>query len=237
MASASRGLPSTGVLASLRTARSAAVAGLVFAIAFTVTLLLFRASFPVGAFADPTRVPTPEALQRSQWALILLPYVAIAFIWFMAALTYSLGHADTRLFTTVFLASGIAFVALVCVAGAVASAEIETLAAGVEVNSEARVIPGSTVNALLTNYSARMAAVFCLSLATFGRVRKLLPGWLTILGTLTGLFLLLVPLGFRYVEYIFPAWIAVLSVYLLIADPGGKWRAAAEAAEQGSAKS
>ena len=71
-----------------------------------------------------------------------------------------------------------------------------------------------------------MAAVFCLALATFGRVRKLLPPWLTILGTLTGLFLLLVPFGVRYVEYVFPVWIAILSVYLLITDPGGKSRAA-----------
>lgn len=225
MAAEFRGLSSRTILASLRTARSAAVAGLAFAIAFTVTLLLFRSAFPVGSLADATQVPSPDALQRGQWALLLLPYVAITFIWFMAALTYSLGHADTRLFTTVFLASGITFVALVCVAGAVASAELETLAAGIDINSGARAIPGSTVNALLLNYSARMAAVFCLSLATFGRVRKLLPGWLTLLGTLTGLFLLLVPFGLRYIEYVFPAWIAVLSVYLIVADPGGKWRA------------
>lgn len=233
MASAPRGLPSRGLIDSLRTARAAAIAGLAFAVAFAATLLLFRSAFPVGALADATTIPSPEALERSHWALIILPYVAIAFIWFMAALTYNLGHADNRLFTTVFLSSGITFVVLVCVAGAVASAEIETLAAGIDVAAEARAIPGSTVNALLTNYAARMAAVFCLSLATFGRVRRLLPGWLTLLGTLTGLFLLLVPLGFRYVEYVFPAWIAVLSIYLIIADPGGKWRAASAEAEDG----
>ncbi len=226
MASDDGSLPSGGLVRSLRTARSAPIAGLVFSVALVVLLQLFRSAFPVDAFVSAATVPDADSISRAQWALRLLPYVGIAFIWFMAALNYSLGHADHRLFTTVFLASGIAFVGLIFVAGALASAELDALEAGVDLSEPSRIIPGNTVNALLINYSARMAAVFCLALATFGRVRKLLPPWLTILGTLTGLFLLLVPFGVRYVEYVFPVWIAILSVYLLITDPGGKSRAA-----------
>ena len=135
---------------------------------------------------------------------------------------YSLGHADHRLFTTVFLTSGAVFVALVFVAGAVGTAELSAWQAGQDMSSTERLIPGVTVNELLVNYTSRMAAVFCLAISTFGRLRKLLPAWLTILGSLTGLFLLLVPFGVQRVEFVFPAWIAVLSVYLFIVDPGGK---------------
>ena len=213
-------------MASLRTARSAAVAGLAFSIALVAVIILFRAAFPLNALIDETAVPSPDAINQSRWALVLLPYVGIAFIWFMAALNYNLGHADHRLFTTVFLASGIVFVGLCFVAGAVASAELEAIVTEQKLSDASRLIPGATVNTLLINYSARMAAVFCLSIATFGRLRKLLPTWLTLLGTLSGLFLLLVPFGVPHIEFIFPAWIAILSVYLLIADPGGKWRRA-----------
>ncbi len=225
-------LPEGRLLDSLRSARSAAVAGLIFSVTLVAVLILFRSAFPTDVITEGSAAPTPEALDRGRWALILLPYVGISFIWFMAALNYSLGHADHRLFTTVFLASGIIFVGLAFVAGAVASAELEAYAVGLDLSDSSRIIPGTTVNSLLANYSARMAAVFCLSLATFGRVRKLLPSWLTILGTLTGLFLLLVPFGVHYVEYIFPIWVAILSVYLIVTDPGGRWRLAHQTQEQ-----
>ncbi|MFM7597481.1 MAG: hypothetical protein ACKO70_03765 [Actinomycetota bacterium] len=193
-------------------------------------LVLFRSAFPFDAAMGGSYAPIPEAIDRGRWALLLLPYVGIAFIWFMASLNYSLGHADHRLFTTVFLASGMILVGLVFVAGAVGSAELEAMAAGIDRSEPSRIIPGATVNALLINYSARMAAVFCLALATFGRLRSLLPRWLTLLGTLTGLFLMLVPFGVRHIEFVFPAWIAVVSAYLLITDPGGKWRSRAGSA-------
>ena len=107
-------------------------------------------------------------------------------------------------------------------AGAVGSAELAALEAVQGLSGPDRLITGVTGNELLVNYTSRMAAVFCLSIATFGRLRKLLPLWLTLLGTLTALFLLLVPFGVRHIELVFPLWVTILSVYLLIKDPGGQ---------------
>jgi hypothetical protein len=73
-----------------------------------------------------------------------------------------------------------------------------------------------------------MSAVFCLSLSTMGRIRKALPRWLYLFGTATGLFLLLVPFGVPLVEFLFPVWVATISLYLLIKNPGGNNRASAE---------
>ena len=216
------GLPGHGGAAYLRMARSAAVAGLVFSALIILVLVLFRTAFPFDQLIDSNAALSQAQIDRGRWALYLLPFAGIAFIWFMAALNYSVGHADHRLFTTVFIASGIIFVGLIFVAGAVASAEVAAWVAGGDLLRPERLIPATIVNALLADYSARMAAIFCLSVSTFGRMRKTLPSWLTILGTATGLFLLLVPFGVRYVEYVFPAWVAILSLYLFIKDPAGQ---------------
>jgi hypothetical protein len=216
-------------LASLRTARSAAIAGLVFAVSFTLTIYLLRSAFPVGAFLATDALPSADDIARAQLGVNILPYVGIAFLWFTAVLNYSVGHADNRLFTTVFTGSGIAFIVILFVIGALASAELRLLAEGINPEGASRIVPASTINELLASYAPRMAAVFALSLSTLGRLRKVLPGWLTAFGTVTGLVLLLVPFGVPYVEYLFPAWALVVSVYLFIADPGGKARASAGA--------
>jgi len=210
----------TPFLRSLRTARSVAIAGIVFAVTFTVTLYLFRLAFPLDAAVTSGQVPSAEDISRGRVALFLLPYVGISFLWFMGALNYSLGHVEHRLFTAVFLSSGILFIGVSFVAGAVAAAELSALEAGVDISQGSRVIPGTTVNVLLINYAARMAAVFCLAISTLGRLRRILPAWLTWLGTATGVFLLLVPFGVPHVQFVFPAWVAILSVYLFVANPG-----------------
>lgn len=212
----------TPFLRSLRTARSVAISGIVFAVTLTATLYLFRSSFPLDAALTTGQVPAAEDISRGRVGLLLLPYVGISFLWFMGSLNYSLGHADHRLFTTVFLASGILFIGVSFVAGAVGAAELAALEAGVDASQASRVIPGMTVNVLLINYAARMAAVFCLAISTFGRLRRILPPWLSWLGTATGLFLLLVPFGVPHVQFVFPAWVAVLSVYLFVANPGAQ---------------
>lgn len=217
-------------LASLRTARSAAVAGLIFAIAFTATVYLLRSAFPVGAFLESTALPSPDSISRARLGVAVIPYVGIAFLWFTAALNYHFGHADNRLFTTVFTGSGIVFIVIMLMIGAIAGAELSALAQGLNPEGTSRVVPAITINELLGSYAPRMAAVFTLSLSTLGRLRKVLPPWLSIFGTITGLVLLLIPFGVPYVEYLFPAWAIVLSVYLFIADPGGKARVSAETA-------
>ncbi|MGI9196182.1 MAG: hypothetical protein ACR2KE_01850 [Candidatus Nanopelagicales bacterium] len=220
------------LLRSLRTARSAAVGGLVFAVSIALVFYLYRSSFPTDDYLSPTApLPSPETLDRVGLALNLIPYACIAFIWFMAALNYNIGYADHRLFTTVFLSSGIVLVGLLCVAGAVAGGEVSALAGGLQDTPGVRAMSGLTVSQLFMNYSARMAAVFCLSVSTFGRINRLLPTWLAVFGTLSGLVLLLVPFGVPYVAYVFPTWVAVLSIWLFIADPGGKWRAATARAD------
>lgn len=198
------------------------MAGLIFSVAFTVSIYLLRSAFPVGSFLDSTAMPPAESLDRARIGVTLIPYVGIAFLWFTAALNYNVGHADNRLFTTVFTGSGVAFIVLIFIIGALAAAELESLARGINPQGAGRIIPAETINQVLGSYAPRMAAVFALALSTLGRVRRILPLWLSMFGTVTGLVLLLIPFGVRYVEYLFPVWVTVLSIYLFVKDPGGK---------------
>lgn len=212
-------------IASLRTARAAAVAGLIFAVIMVTALALTRTAFPYDAYLDTGALPTSEQIDRAGWALHLVPYGGIAFLWFMAALNYHLGAADTRLFTTVFIGSGLIYITLAFVGSAIGAGELAVLGRGLEFADPTRILAAQEFNELFLGLGYRMAAVFTLALSTFGRVRKVLPTWLSVLGTITGLGLLLVPIGIRHGEFLFPAWVALVSIYLLIADPGGRSRA------------
>lgn len=207
---------------SLRTARSVAIAGIVSAVTLTLTLYLYRSAFPFDELLAAPQQPSAESVARGRLALSLMPYFGIFFIWFMGAVNYNLRRSDDRLFTTVFLASGILFVGVSFVAGAMGAAELAALSEGLDRTPQERIVPGLAVNELLINYGARMAAIFCLALSTLGRLRRMLPAWLSWLGTATGVFLLLVPFGVPHVQYVFPAWITILSLYLFVTNPGEK---------------
>jgi hypothetical protein len=71
---------------------------------------------------------------------------------------------------------------------------------------------------LLTVYALRMAAVFAISTTTIAARLGLAPRWLTVLGLSTG-GVLLVSVGFiPWVEVVFPAWVFVFSVNILVAS-------------------
>ncbi|MDX6765004.1 hypothetical protein SIN09_37900, partial [Streptomyces sp. F8] len=68
---------------------------------------------------------------------------------------------------------------------------------------------------LLATYAMRMAAVFVLATSMIGRTLGVLPRPLAMLGTLVGLFLIVVGAGVPWSELLFPAWALVISLYIL----------------------
>ena len=53
-------------------------------------------------------------------ALNLLPFAAIAFLWFIGVVRDRIGEGEDRLFATVFLGSGLLFIAMMLSAAALA---------------------------------------------------------------------------------------------------------------------
>jgi hypothetical protein len=71
---------------------------------------------------------------------------------------------------------------------------------------------------LLTTYSMRMAAVFTFSTSNIGHRLGVLPRWLSFLGYLVALTLLLVTGSIAWSELVFPLWALVVSLHILVAS-------------------
>jgi hypothetical protein len=68
----------------------------------------------------------------------------------------------------------------------------------------------------LNVYAMRMAAVFILTTTTLAVRLRLIPWWLAVAGYLTAAALLLAVGVIPWLELLFPAWVFVLSLHILI---------------------
>src|SRR5271166_1868628 len=99
----------------LRTPRSAGVAGVLFALTFGLVVYLSHRVIPANPH-DAGAWLTDDSSRRSvERALAMVPFCGIFFLWFMGALRSRFGEAEDRFFATVFLGSGLLFVAMMFV--------------------------------------------------------------------------------------------------------------------------
>ncbi len=215
-------LANTEVSKALRTPRSAAVAGIAFALLFAAALILVRSAVPSDP-ADAGKWLTDDSRRDvALFALGLVPFAGIAFLWFVGVLRDRVGENEDRFFSTVFLGSGLLFVGMLFVASAVAAGLIAAAGDNTDglVSSGAWSFGRRTAAELMLVYAIRMAAVFMIATSTILMRLTLAPRWL-IYPSYAIAALLLVSVGrFDWVELVFPAWVFALSVYVLVA--GGK---------------
>jgi hypothetical protein len=203
---------------SLRTPRAAAVAGIIFAVLMITALTLLRLSAPAHPGASSQWLTDSGKRAAVAVALNLVPFAGIAFLWFIGVLRDRIGEREDRFFATVFLGSGLLFVAMMFVAAAVGGALIATASSNLPGGATLAVSRNIT-NGLLNVYAMRMAAVFTLTTVTIARRTKIVSRWLTIAGFVCAL-VLLIGIGISpWVELVFPAWILALSLDVLLAGP------------------
>ena len=198
----------------MRTPRAAAFAGIAFSVLFTAALILVRLAVP----SDPEGADDwlNEGGKRDAviLALNLLPFAGIAFLWFIGVVRDRMGYGEDRLFATVFLGSGLLFIAMLFAAGAI-SAGLVLVAS--DLSSSGVWSFGRRVSfTLLTTYAMRMAAVFALSTTTIVTRLGMAPRWITVLGVAAGVILLVSAGVIPWVEVIFPAWVFVISAHILV---------------------
>ena len=137
-------------------------------------------------------------------ALGLVPFAGIAFLWFIGVVRDRIGAREDRFFATVFLGSGLLFVAMLFVAAAVAGGLITAAAAlRPERRARKRWRSAARVTALLLNlYAMRMAAVFSIVTVTIALRTGIIRRWLGYVGYGAALVLLfgigLSPVGRRW---------------------------------------
>jgi len=116
----------------------------------------------------------------------------------------------------VFLGSGLIFVATMFTAAAALKAVLSLDAAGEPPSADVVAFAWTFASAVLGVFGAKMAAVFIFSAASAGVRARSLPRWLGILGYLTGLSLLVIPPLPSFVQFLFPLWVALVSLLILV---------------------
>jgi hypothetical protein len=209
--------------AALKTPRAAAFAGVAFSVMFAVQLVLVRTVVP----SDPSDAGRwlSDSSRRGAvlFALSLAPFAGIAFLWFVGVLRDRVGEAEDRFFATVFLGSGLLFVAMLFVGSAVAGGLIASSGedSGTLAPNDTWGFGRRATHELIVVYALRMAAVFMIATSTVLRGAKLAPRWLVVSGYVIALVLLVTVGFFAWIELAFPAWVLVVSVYTLIAGSRG----------------
>jgi hypothetical protein len=200
----------------LKTPRAAAVAGVLSALLFAAVLVLIRAQMPEGV-GDSTQWLDSQR-DGILTATKLMPFAGITFLWFIAVVRDGVGRFEDRFFATVFLGSGLLFLAIMFVSTAVAAALVASNTGVTDPAAHAEVIAfgkGIVLSAAKT-YAIRMAAVFMMSLATIWLKTGLMPRWLVVVSYLVAVALLIASDLSMWLTLTFPIWMLVVSGLLLI---------------------
>ena len=202
---------------ALKTPRAAAIAGILFAVLYTISLALIRISVPSDPSAD--RAAWLEtSLKLVTLGLNLVPFAGIAFLWFIGVIRDRLGEQEDRLFATVFLGSGLLFLALTFAGAALAGGLLSSYAVKQNILIESGVFSfgREVVFQIINIYAIRMAGVFMISLGTIWlRTGVMHRGWAFVTYALALILLLSTSLA-SWVPLILPAWVLAVSVYILI---------------------
>jgi len=210
--------------AELRAPRAAGVAGLLFAVLFITSLLLVSPPQDLTGQAVADWYTSRDVHTRIIiMGLYTIPFSGIAFLWFIGVIRDRIGEREDRLFATVFLGSGLLFVAMLFSAAGIVSAmalRYDALGAVGKLDpSQAQFIQALTASFLYV-YSARAAGVFMIVTSSITLRTRTVPRWVAITGYAIALLLLLSIRSFHIVMLLFPAWVAMLSIFLLITPPG-----------------
>jgi hypothetical protein len=206
----------------LTTPRAAAVAGIAFSILFIIALLLIRLAVP----DDPHDAGTWLSRERRavDIALYLLPFAGIAFLWFIGELRDRLGALEDRFFATVFLGSGLLFLAMLFAAGAVSAGIIVGYRndSGALIGSGIYAFGRAVVFELVNVYDLKIPGVFMISTSTVAIRTGNFPRWMAFLGYALAV-LLLISTGrhLYWTPLIFPLWVLLISVDILLVNLKG----------------
>ena len=151
----------------LRSPRSAAIAGIIYAILMIAGMVLVY-NITTDLPADITREWLDAWSDRASVAVTLTPFAGIAFLWFTGVVRDRLGGHEDQLFATIFLSSGIITVVLLFIWSAIFAALMRTssLAAIGLADDDVYVFGFALMNRIVGDYTLRMAGVYMMGTPT-----------------------------------------------------------------------
>lgn len=201
---------------NLITPRAAAIAGILFAILFATSWALIVRSTP-KLDADTGAWITSQVGSVSL-AISLVPFAGIAFLWFMAVVRDRLGHLEDQFFSTLFFGSGVLYLAMIFTASALFGGLLHLGKQHPEllIDSGLYAAIRGVIYQIMHEYAIRMAGMFMLVLGTIWFRTVIMPRWLVALTYLSAL-ILLFSIGYsQWVMMVFPAWVFLISIYILV---------------------
>jgi len=205
--------------ANWKTPKAAAIAGILFCVLLLAVFWLLRISVPTDPLESGDWLRTSSS--RVAIALNLVPFAGLAFLWFIGVLRDRLGNREDRFFATVFLGSGLLFLAMLFAAGAIVGSMLAAFALYRDTFVDsmmfhfARLLAYNVINI----YAAKVAGAFMISTSTLLILTNLAPRWIALVGYALAILLLFGSYYAGWVFVLFPMWILVLSLYILLENP------------------
>jgi len=201
--------------ARLTTPRAAAFAGILFSVLLITSLTLIRISVPAN-LQDAGAWLTDNS-KTVNLALNLLPFAGIAFLWFIGVVRDRLGEHEDRFFATVFLGSGLLYLAMLFASAAVAGGILSIFGStpNLLISSGIYTFGRALTYEIMNVYAMKMAGVFMISTCTLSLRTGIIPRWMAFLGLALALFLMFSLGLFYWAPLVFPLWVLLISVHIL----------------------
>ena len=201
----------------LQTPRAAGVAGVLFAVSFGVTVVLFRSALPLDPRSTGTLLQNSGDRRALDYALALIPFCGIFFLWFLGAVRAHIGEAEDRFFATIVLGSGLLFIAMLFVFGALFGALISLagLYHGDPPLALWRLGREISFNIAIV-YAMRVGAVFMFSSSVIAYRLRIHVRPVVVVGFTGALLLLFASPTTPWLQLVFPFWVALVSVNILV---------------------
>jgi len=202
----------------LASVESAAIAGIICAAGWSIGLSVLLKSPVAGASDAEIRrfYGGPDVGRDAVLALQVIIFATIAFIWFVGVVRSRLGEQEPKLVGTVFLGGAIILAGLTLVGAAVLAAPSVLVEAGGTPDPGAAAISRALAVTVLSVFTPRVATLVMFSTAALARRARALPRWLIVLTYVVGLAEFVNVTISTPTVYVFPAWIALVSVVLLV---------------------
>jgi hypothetical protein len=202
-----------------RLPRTAAIAGILFCVLLITSQLLIWISIPADVGGPAVNVISHS--KTISLGLNLLPFAGIAFLWFIAVVRNRLGELEDRFFATVFLGSGLLYIAMIFTGAALAGGLIRVLinAPEILVQTGAYALGRAQIYQTMNVYGIKMAGVFMFSTSTIFLRTAVVPRWIAFVGYVLGAILLLSIGIIVWIPVVFPLWVFVVSVAILLEKP------------------
>lgn len=201
----------------VRSPRSAAFAGIAYSI-LMITGMILTASIAKVGLEDITLEVLDSWSRKASLIILLVPFAGIAFLWFTGVIRDRLGELEDRFFATIFYGSGIIQVVLLFLWGAIFGAVMvaRTLTAVGLIDSGIYIFSFALMNEIIGNYALRMAGVYMTAINALWSKTGLMPRWLTIITYVLAMGFLVAAERIREARFIFPVWVFVVSIYILV---------------------